>query len=71
MYKAQVYLIIKDYEAKRNKRVYKVILRNYLSYLVKYIEFNIYKIWVLILNKVIIIKNIIFNENILYLVTCE
>jgi hypothetical protein len=27
---------------------------------------NIYKIWVLILNKVIITRNIIFNENILY-----
>ena len=27
---------------------------------------NIYKIWVLILNKVIIIYNIIFNENIFY-----
>ena len=28
--------------------------------------FNIYKIWVLILNKVIIIYNIIFNKNIFY-----
>jgi hypothetical protein len=27
---------------------------------------NIYKIWVPILNKVIITRNIIFNENILY-----
>jgi hypothetical protein len=27
---------------------------------------NIYKIWVPVLNKVIIIHNIIFNENILY-----
>ena len=27
---------------------------------------NIYKIWVPVLNKVIIIYNIIFNENILY-----
>ena len=69
MYKAQVYLIIKDYKARKNKRIYKIILYNYLSYLVKYIIFNIYKIWVLILNKVIIIRNITFNKNILYLVT--
>jgi hypothetical protein len=27
---------------------------------------NIYKIWVPVLNKVIITRNIIFNENILY-----
>ena len=27
---------------------------------------NIYKIWVLVLNKVIITRNIIFNKNILY-----
>ena len=34
--------------------------------MIKYITFNIYKIWVSILNKVIIIYNIIFNENIFY-----
>jgi hypothetical protein len=28
--------------------------------------FNIYKIWVPIFNKIIIIHNIIFNKNILY-----
>ena len=71
MYKAQVYLIIKDYEARRNKRVYKVIPRSYLSYLVKYVISNIYRIWVPVLNKVIITRNITFNENILYLVTRE
>jgi hypothetical protein len=34
--------------------------------LIGYITFNIYKIWVPILDKVIIIYNIIFNKNILY-----
>jgi hypothetical protein len=34
--------------------------------LIRYIISNIYKIWVPIFNKVIIIYNIIFNENILY-----
>ena len=59
--------MIKDCEAKRNKRAYKVILYSYLSYLVRYLTFNIYRIWVPILNKVIVTKNIIFNKNILYL----
>ena len=63
--------MIKDYEAKRNKRVYKVIPCNYLGYLVKYIISNIYRIWVPVLNKVIITKNMIFNKNILYLITHE
>ena len=71
MYKTQVYLIIKDYEARKNKRVYKVILCNYLGYLIKYVISNIYRIWVLVLNKVIITRNIIFNKNILYLITRE
>jgi hypothetical protein len=34
--------------------------------LVGYIISNIYKIWVPVLNKVIITRNIIFNKNIFY-----
>lgn len=71
IYRAQAYLIIKEYKAERNKRVYKVILHSYLSYLVKYIVSNIYRIQVPVLNKVIITKNMIFDKNILYLVTRE
>ena len=66
MYSSRVYLLIKDREVGRNKRVFKVIPRGYIRYLIRYITSNIYKIWVPVLNKVIIICNIIFNENILY-----
>ena len=34
--------------------------------MVRYITSNIYKIWVPVLDKVIITRNIIFNKNILY-----
>jgi hypothetical protein len=34
--------------------------------LIGYITFNIYKIWVPVFDKVIVIYNIIFNENIFY-----
>ena len=66
VYGSRAYLIIKDREVERNKRVFKVILREYIRYLVRYIISNIYKIWVPVFNKVIIIYNIIFNKNILY-----
>jgi len=41
---AYIYLIIKEYKAKKQKRAFKVKLRKYIRYLVKYIAFNIYKI---------------------------
>ena len=66
IYGSRAYLIIKDYKVERNKRIFKVILCRHIRYLVRYIISNIYKIWVLVLNKVIIICNIIFNKNILY-----
>ena len=66
IYSSRAYLIIKDREVGRNKRVFKIISRGHIGYLVKYVTSNIYKIWVPVLNKVIIIRNIIFNENIFY-----
>ena len=66
IYNSRAYLIIKDREIGRNKKVFKVILCGYIRYLIRYIISNIYKIWVPVLNKVIIIRNIIFNKNIFY-----
>ena len=71
MYGARAYLIIKDREARRNKRAYKVIPRGHLGYLVGYVASNIYRIWVPVLDRVIVTRNVIFDENILYLVTCK
>jgi hypothetical protein len=44
MYKAYIYLIIKEYKAGKQKRAFKVSPCKYIKYLVKYIAFNIYKI---------------------------
>jgi hypothetical protein len=63
--------MIKDREARRNKRAYKVIPRGHLGYLVRYVVSNIYRIWVPVLNRVIITRNVTFDENILYSVTRE
>jgi len=58
--------MIKDREAGKNKRAFKVIPYGHIGYLVGYITSNIYRIWVPVLDWVIIIRNIIFDENILY-----
>ncbi len=58
--------MIKDREAGRNKRAFKVLPRVYIGYLVGYISSNIYRIWVPLFRKVIISRNIIFDENIFF-----
>ena len=44
MYKARVYLLIKEREAKKQKKAFKVNPYKYIGYLISYIAFNIYKI---------------------------
>ena len=44
MYSAYIYLIIKEREARKEKRVYKVRPYKYIRYLVRYYMSNIYKI---------------------------
>jgi hypothetical protein len=46
--------------------VFKVIPRGHIGYLVGYIASNIYKIWIPVLNRVIVTRNVVFDENILY-----
>ena len=63
--------MIKDREAGRNRRAYKVQPRGHIGYLVRYCAFNIYRIWVPVLDRVIITRNVIFDEDILYDKACE
>ena len=44
MYKAQAYLLIKECEAEKQKRAFKVNPYKHIKYLISYIAFNIYKI---------------------------
>jgi hypothetical protein len=66
VYGARVYPIVKDREANRSRRVFKVQSRGHIGYLVGYCASNIYRIWVPVLDKVIVTRNVVFDENILY-----
>ena len=66
IYRYKAYLLNKEQEARRAKRAFKVILRGYIKYLIRYIAFNIYRIQVFQLIIVIIIRNVTFNKNIFY-----
>jgi hypothetical protein len=44
VYSSRAYPLIKDREVGQNKRVFKVIPRRYIRYLVRYVISNIYKI---------------------------
>ena len=65
-YSYRAYLLIKEREAKLERKLYKVQLRGYIRYLVGYITSNIYRIQILQLYKVIITRNITFDESIIY-----
>jgi hypothetical protein len=58
VYGARAYPLIKEREAGKQKRAFKVNARGHIGYLVGYYAFNIYRIWVSVLNRVIIIRNI-------------
>jgi len=66
MYSTRVYPMVKEREAKQTRRVFKVKPHGYISYLIGYCVSNIYYIWVPVLDKVIITRNVIFDKNILY-----
>jgi hypothetical protein len=58
--------MVKEREAKQTRRAFKVKPRGHIGYLVRYCVFNIYRIWVPVLDKVIVTRNVTFDENILY-----
>jgi hypothetical protein len=66
VYGARAYPMVKEREAKQTRRAFKVKPRGHIGYLVGYCASNIYRIWVPVLDKVIVTRNVTFDENILY-----
>ena len=66
VYGARAYPMVKNREANRSRRAFKVQSRGHIGYLVGYYASNIYRIWVPVLDKVIVTRNVVFDENILY-----
>jgi hypothetical protein len=66
VYGARAYPLMKEREAGINKRAFKVQPRGHLGYLVGYSASNIYRIWVPQLDRVIITRNVVFDESKLY-----
>jgi hypothetical protein len=58
--------MIKEREVNQTRRAFKVKARGYIDYLVGYYASNIYRIWVPVLDRVIVTRNMVFDENILY-----
>jgi len=67
VYGARAYPMIKEREAGRAKRAFKTIPRGHIGYLVGYYASNIYRIWVPVLDQVIISRNVTFDEDILFI----
>lgn len=65
-YGARAYPLIKDREAGRAKRAFKVKPRGHVGYLVGYQASNIFRIWVPSIEEVIITRNVTFDESIFY-----
>ena len=65
-YGARAYPMMRDREATRHKRAFKVLPRGHVGYLVGYCAPNIYKIWVPKLKRVIISRNVVFDESKFY-----
>jgi hypothetical protein len=67
VFRARAYPLIKEREAGKQKRAFKVNARGHIGYLVGYYASNIYRIWVPDLDRVIITRNVTFDEDILYI----
>jgi hypothetical protein len=66
VYGARAYPLKKEREADKERRAFKVKSRGHIGYLVGYYASNIYKIWVPQLDRVIISRNVRFDEDLLY-----
>ena len=71
VYGARAYPLIKEREAGKEKRAFKVMPRAHIGYLVGYVASNIYRIWVPQLDQVIVTRNVVFDESKLYSKTLE
>ena len=65
-YGARAYPLKKDREAGKDKRAFKVLPRAHIGYLVGYSASNIYRVWVPQLGKVIVTRNVTFDETKFY-----
>jgi len=55
IYKVKIYLLKKERKTDKKRRAFKVNIKEYIRYLIKYYIFNIYKIWVFKFNRIIIL----------------
>jgi hypothetical protein len=58
----KAYAITSDAQLKK-KRKWRFALKAWIGYMIDYRLSNSYRIWLFIENKIIIIRNVIFNEN--------
>lgn len=65
-YGCRAYPLIKDREAERSRRLFKVRPRAHIGYLVGYKASNIYLIWVPVIDQVITTRNVVFDEELFY-----
>lgn len=65
-YGCRAYPLMKDREAHRDRRAFKVMPRAHIGYLVGYVATNLYRIWVPSLDKVITTRNVRFDEELFY-----
>jgi hypothetical protein len=65
-YGCRAYVIMKNREAELERRAFKARPRAYIGYLVRYVASNIYRIWVLELKRVIVTRNVVFDETQFY-----
>ena len=56
----------KEREADKERRAFKVNTKGHIGYLIRYYISNIYKIWIPKLDRVIITRNVTFDEDLLY-----
>ena len=65
-YGARAYPLVKDREAGRNVRAFKTAPRASIGYLVGYVSQNIFRIWIPELDRVIVTRNVTFDEHTKY-----
>lgn len=66
VYGCRAYPMIKEREAGRSKRLFKIKPRGHIGYLVGYVASNIYRIWVPQLARIIVTRNVTFDESTFY-----
>ena len=66
VYGARAYPLKKEREADKERKAFKVNARGHIGYLVGYHASNIYRIWIPKLDRVIISRNVRFDEDLLY-----